>query len=129
MTFATRIFLIPLFSVLCACSGVSKVSLEEEIFLTPEKFVGDTPKVCGYVIYSSEDHNFYPSKNELRDREFGLGVTQGKLSEKYLESLDGRYVCLSGRLYKRGCGRDLICTDSTHEFALEVDGVRKKGSE
>jgi len=111
------------FSILCACTGINTHGSQDIIFENPERHLGSVTEICGLLVYGSEDHNFYPNKKERREREMGLGITNGKVSVDKLKKLDGKYTCLRGKIYNRGCGKDLICTDSTHEFALVVDEV------
>lgn len=111
------------FSILCACTGINTQGSQDIIFENPERHLGSDTEICGFLVYGSEDHNFYPNKTYKREREIGLGITNGKVSVDKLKRLDGKYTCLKGEIYNRGCGKDLICTDSTHEFALVVNEV------
>lgn len=113
-----------LFSILfCGCSVTSLESPQNTVFERPQSHIGLVPEICGYLIFGSEDHNFYPNKKEVRQSEVGLGVKPRKLTADKLYELNGKYVCLRGEIYNRGCGVDFICTDSTHEFAIRVDEV------
>ena len=109
--------------LLWGCSVISKDSPQKPIFESPQNYVGFVPEICGYLVFSSQGHNFYPNKKLERESEFGLGVKANKLFAKKIMNSNEQYVCLKGEIFNRGCGVDVICTDSIHEFAIKVDGL------
>jgi len=110
---------------LSACSGINKPTPHQAVFENPQNFIGIATEVCGYLIFEPGDYNFYPSKNAVRQRQNGIGVKVGNLPVTELAKFDNKEVCLKGELFNRGCNKDVICTNSIHEFALEVEEVSK----
>ena len=90
----------------------------------PTDYHGRGQAVCGYLAYQDTDHNIYPDAASLEDGSKGFGVMPGAADHRDLQKFNGKYVCVTGEVFYRGCSKELTCTSSDFPHAVRVDDVR-----
>jgi hypothetical protein len=98
----------------CAHGSVPR----SEVYSTPERFVGQAVRVCGYMIDSS---NILESddRNE-RERNGGLSIRE----KGPLNLLHRGRVCVEGEVSYWGCATGpVICTDAAFDYAISITRV------
>ncbi len=106
--------------LLTACESTGPSAETSSIYMTPEASVGSQVRLCGNLVYAPEDHNIYATSADLRAKANGLGVVPGKTDHQALVAHNGKLVCVSATIIRRGCARDRICSDSNFEYAAKV---------
>lgn len=90
----------------------------------PEPYHGRGQAVCGYLNYETGNHNIYPDVASLQDNSKGFGVMSGVAEHQMLLRHHGAYVCLSGEVFYRGCGKEITCETSDFLYTVRVDAIR-----
>lgn len=100
---------------------------QSDIFENPKNHVGQVSELCGYLTYEFENNNFYENKKAARKDEVGLGITADNLEyDGQLRKLNKRRLCVSGEVYREGCGKEYICTGSEFEYAIRVKDILRR---
>lgn len=94
-----------------------------EFFDLPQPYHGRGQAICGYLSYHTESHNIFPDAEAMREQSRGFGVQPGTVEHQALLGHHGKYVCLSGEVYYRGCGKEVSCNTSDFLYAVRVNGI------
>jgi hypothetical protein len=93
-----------------------------DIFKNPARFAGKKVKVCGYVRNEFENQGIWLSRSDYQKDENGLGYIAGAKSATSGQ-FNGSTRCVSGSIVRTGCGKELMCNQSSAEFALLLENV------
>ena len=108
---------------LITLSGCAHTALgTADVFAAPSRFVGQTVRVCGYMIDSA---NIVESPNrDDETRRGGLSIDgKGPLNLRYRGGL-----CVEGDVTYRGCATGpAICTDAAFDYGIRVRRVVRYG--
>lgn len=94
------------------------------VFDRPEAPSGDGQPVCGYLSYDGvQDNNVYPDAAFVGSKTKGLGIIPGITDHQTLLANHNKYVCLTGKVVYRGCGKEYQCAGSDFLYAVQVDAI------
>jgi hypothetical protein len=103
------------FLVLVLGSCAHDQTASADVFQTPSQFVGQTVRVCGYMIDSA---NIVESADREDQRRAGGLVIAAKGP---LNLLHRGPVCVEGELTYVGCATGpVICTDAAFDYGIRV---------
>ena len=87
----------------------------------PPEYHGRGQPVCGFLSYALDSHNIYPDAPAFQNNTKGFGVVPGTADHRDLQRYNGKYVCVTGEVYYRGCGKERTCDNSDFPYAVRVD--------
>lgn len=101
----------------CSSNPFQPSDINNSVFNTPELFIDQEVRLCGFVLDRFENGNILTSKPTTPDPPLAIGFIAAR--DRHEPSrYDGKMACVQGTIIRTGCGKEIICSWSRHEFAL-----------
>lgn len=106
------------FVLTLACSCAHTFPTRNDVYVHPEKYVGQVVSVCGYIVDSA---NIVESADsEDRFRRGGLSIA----ARGPLDPLRRGRTCIEGEIVNFGCASGpRICLEAAYDYAIKVRRV------
>lgn len=105
-----------------------------DVFKGPERHLGETIRVHGWLVYEFESSNLYPSSDYEEDRVNGMCIPIGVMSNEgdlnaRLSDLNRSFVTISGTVERiipaPTAGEEWVSTRHCRDFGVRVHHVQR----
>lgn len=104
------------------CADGQRGAISAAVFRDPGRFLGQSVRICGYIHDRAEDANIWISRGARREPHgLGLGFYFDDAARRPTK-WDDRFTCVIGRIERPGCGKEMMCTQSSFEYGIRLAG-------